>query len=401
MPSLNKFILLLLCIQNTLQAFSQVEYPFINLEKNQIQNSTSLKDLLKKVELEGMNTHSIVHIGDSHIQADFFTGKLRKLFQNEFGNAGRGLVFPYVFAKTNGHSDAKFTANNCVWSNLKIIKAKEFDHIGIPAIQLNLLSSTNCGFQLKFKDDSNATLKGFTELELIFKGDAKIRIQDQYGMSLKELNDTLINGLNHRIFLSEFPIDLVDFQIDKTSAEFELRGMLLKKKNPGIFYHSIGVNGAEFSDYIQQENFFQELSVLNPEMIVVSLGTNESVSNIDSLTFYNYLNSFYEQLLPYKASILFTTPADNDRRKRIGKRKRKRTIFVSNPKAKWMGEQIMYFCNEKNIACWNLYEVMGGENSMKLWVNNELAARDHLHFSKKGYALQAELLFEAIKKLKP
>lgn len=381
--------------------YSQSEFPFIKQDKNTILHSSNLSDLLKKLEKDSTQTHSIVHIGDSHIQADFFTGKLRKLFQNEYGNAGRGLVFPYVFAKTNGHSDAKFTANNCTWNNLKIIKAKEFANIGIPAIQLSLINKTICGFQLKFKDDSSAVIKGFSELELIYKGEAKIRIQDTYGISLKETNDTIIDGLNHCSFRSDNPVEIVDFLIDKTSLEFELRGILLKKNNPGIFYHSIGINGAEFRDYIKSENFFKELAVLKPELMVVSLGTNESVSNTDSVTFYEYLNNFYTSLLPYKATLLFTTPSDNDRRKRVGKRRKKRTIFISNPKAEWIGQQINHFCNEKNIACWNMYEVMGGENSMKLWVNNELAARDHLHFSKKGYALQAELLFQAIKKLQP
>ncbi len=401
MPFYKKLKFLILILLHATYSFSQAEFPFIKQEKNIILNPANLIDFLKKIQVDNLNAHSVVHIGDSHIQADFFTGKLRKLFQNEYGNAGRGLVFPYAFAKTNGHSDAKFPANNCIWSNLKIVKAKDFDNIGIPAIQLNLLSKTNCGFQLKFKDDSSAINKGFSELELIYKGEAKIRILDTYGIFLSIVNDTIINGLNHLTFVSDFPVEVVDFQLDKTSAEFELKGILLKKRNPGIFYHSIGINGAEFSDYIPQENFFQELSILKPELIVVSLGTNESVSNIDSITFYNYLTNFYNYLLPLKATLLFTTPADNDRRKRVGKKRKKRTIFVSNPKAEWMGQQIVHFCKEKNIACWNMYEVMGGENSMKLWVNNELAARDHLHFSKKGYVLQAELLFQAIKKLQP
>ncbi|MFY8021913.1 MAG: hypothetical protein ACOVP1_11975, partial [Bacteroidia bacterium] len=272
-------------------------------------------DFLNKLQDDSLNSHSIVHIGDSHIQADFFTGKLRKLFQHEYGNAGRGLVFPYAFAKTNGHSDAKFHANNCIWSNLKIVKAKEYDALGIPAIQLQLISNSTCGFQLKFKDDSSEISKGFTELELITKGDARISLTDMEGSSLLMIKDTLIQDLKHQTFISNYPIELVNFSLDKTSIEFELKGILLKKNKPGVYYHSIGVNGAEFSDYIQQENFFKELSVLKPELIVVSLGTNESVSNIDSITFYNYLNSFYTQILPYKAALLFTCPSDNDRRK--------------------------------------------------------------------------------------
>lgn len=37
---------------------------------------------------------SIVHIGDSHVQADINTGTTRELLQYDFGNAGRGLISP-------------------------------------------------------------------------------------------------------------------------------------------------------------------------------------------------------------------------------------------------------------------------------------------------------------------
>lgn len=38
----------------------------------------------------------VLHIGDSHIQAEFVTNELRRLLQQQYGNAGRGLVSPSV-----------------------------------------------------------------------------------------------------------------------------------------------------------------------------------------------------------------------------------------------------------------------------------------------------------------
>ena len=51
---------------------------------------------------------NIVHIGDSHVQAGFYSEPIRKNLQNEFGNGGRGLIFPYQAAKTNGPADYSF-----------------------------------------------------------------------------------------------------------------------------------------------------------------------------------------------------------------------------------------------------------------------------------------------------
>ncbi len=53
---------------------------------------------------------------------------------------------------------------------------------------------------------------------------------------------------------------------------------------------------------------------------------------------------------------------------------------------------------EKNYAVWNLFEVMGGKNGMKRWYKANLAGKDRIHFTKAGYTLQGELLYEALTK---
>ena len=41
----------------------------------------------------------ILQIGDSHIQPDNFSGETRRKLQSQYGNGGRGLVFPYTLGK--------------------------------------------------------------------------------------------------------------------------------------------------------------------------------------------------------------------------------------------------------------------------------------------------------------
>ena len=45
---------------------------------------------------------------------------------------------------------------------------------------------------------------------------------------------------------------------------------------------------------------------------------------------------------------------------------------------------------------WDLYEAMGGENSMVAWVNDGLAQKDYTHFSYKGSKYISEMLFDAL-----
>ena len=52
---------------------------------------------------------------------------------------------------------------------------------------------------------------------------------------------------------------------------------------------------------------------------------------------------------------------------------------------------------EYNAAYWDLFGVMGGLNSIRLWEYEGLAKRDKVHFTPAGYVLQADLLFKAFR----
>ena len=54
---------------------------------------------------------SIVHIGDSHLQADFFSGEMRRCLHKMTGRLqpSRGLFFPYALAKTNSPNNYRVT----------------------------------------------------------------------------------------------------------------------------------------------------------------------------------------------------------------------------------------------------------------------------------------------------
>ena len=51
---------------------------------------------------------------------------------------------------------------------------------------------------------------------------------------------------------------------------------------------------------------------------------------------------------------------------------------------------------EYHAAYWDLFEIMGGLNSVKMWNYEGLAKRDMLHFTPAGYVLQADMLFKAL-----
>ena len=87
---------------------------FVNETANYIHYKEQLSPFFEKLrQLKNgeISRLHILHIGDSHLQAGFLPGELRYLLQATFGNAGRGLVFPYQIAKTNAPFDIRTESN--------------------------------------------------------------------------------------------------------------------------------------------------------------------------------------------------------------------------------------------------------------------------------------------------
>ncbi|MDY3438632.1 peptidoglycan-binding protein, partial [Riemerella anatipestifer] len=95
----------------------------------QITNAENLEPFVTKLKRNEAVTQ-ILFIGDSHIQADWLTGYLRNKFQEEYGNAGRGLVFPYALANSNGPEDIS-AYSNTTWENFRLVYEQDvFPKIG-------------------------------------------------------------------------------------------------------------------------------------------------------------------------------------------------------------------------------------------------------------------------------
>jgi lysophospholipase L1-like esterase len=337
---------------------------------------------------------NIVHIGDSHIQADWFSGKLRDLLQEKYGNAGKGLIFPYKQIKTNGpNTFGSFSQSNI--SGSKIARCRSTCDVGIAAYDAHLTKGNSIVFNYKRDTQEQfitAIYRSLDSQAVIFNSDYDTN------------NYKLISYQSYQTLTYQKPLSS-PFSLQATSP-ITLNGLMASNHQKGILYYTIGANGATFQQYLNSTIFFEQLPTLKANLVIVSLGTNESVSDISPDSFYLHISSMYQHISEaYKHSnIIFTIPADNYKRhahtvrKKVkGKWQNKRVVsYVNNTKMQQLREVMIAFCNEKQIMYWDLYEIMGGEKSMKTWVNEGYAAKDHIHFNKVGYELQAELLFKAL-----
>ncbi|MGL5891716.1 MAG: hypothetical protein ACRC3B_17625, partial [Bacteroidia bacterium] len=229
-------------------------YPFIRRDLNVIRNdSTALAGFYEKLwELKQgkRKSVSILHIGDSHIQADFLSGTVRANFQTEFGNAGRGLVFPYRIAKSNEPWTYKTTASGN-WSSRRMLKPEPNLPIGLCGFTLEA-TDTVAAFGLKVSPQGslNYAFNKITVLHSFGSGSFNVAVCDQFNCRIGAKQP------GAQAFATVFTFDSLRDEIvidcipaDSAARRLQIYGMVLENQQPGILYHMVGVNGAEYRHY--------------------------------------------------------------------------------------------------------------------------------------------------------
>ena len=383
------FVFILLAIAfNRLHAQSVV--PFVNDEKNVIGNAQYLQSFYSKMALinDSNKQVHILHVGDSHLQADFLTEQTRKLFNSA---AARGLLVPYKVAKTN--SSYMYTSKTFSdWQTKRCTKLDNPLPIGIGGITVQTIDDT-ASITLTTKDE-----KGFNCIKIFHQNDETafdFEVFDDMGNALTKQDYILAKNYYESTFYSNPLINSVTIKNKKTSdSQWQslIYGFYISNGKNGVVYNSLGVNGAEYRHYNEAKYFAEQSQALTPDLIIISLGTNEAANlKFDELTFYNQIDKLVNDLQNYNpnASILLTTPADNYR-------KRRHTNTIINR----VSQTIVNYCNEHNMPYWDLYKISGGYKSAKHWKKYHLFAKDFLHYSRQGYEVQGTLLYNALMKNK-
>ena len=128
-------------------------------------------------------------------------------------------------------------------------------------------------------------------------------------------------------------------------------------------------------------------------MVVFGIGINDahvSPSKVDKEKFKNSYRSLIAKIRRVKPEAVFVFITNNDCRlnmKGYGNR--------YNPNSLKVEQAFMELAKEYNGIVWNLFRVMGGPGSSKEWVNYKLMQSDRIHFTRAGYELIGDLLYNA------
>lgn len=355
------------------------------VNENVIINHQSLKPFYRNLDSLACykdNVVNIVHIGDSHIQADFLTSSTRCLFQEYFGNAGRGFVFPYRIVRTGGALDVRFDYSGN-WNYCEIMRSYQNCDIGLAGYSITARDSAVIHLDVASKAISNAT---FNHISILDKNGIFYPYNYKGACSFHKLDGRT------EIFFSEMQDSLTLAASCENNFGTKLQGIVLKNGKAGILYNSMGINGTSTLQYLRSNKFEHELAELNANLIIVSFGTNDCYLPASRFCVACVKDRYRQLVSRIKAAnpgvpILLTTPPDHYYYQR-----------QSNKNLAELRNVLYELSAEENIAIWDLYHIMGGANAVKVWQEAGMAAKDLIHFTKEGYQLQGELLYNAIMK---
>lgn len=333
----------------------------------------------------------VLHLGDSHIQPGGMTIPLSEAIYSVYGNAGYGLAFPYQVAKTNGH-DGYQTKSNVAWEVSKIIQSNKEFPVGVSGYTIH---TNDVNAKITWEFDS---LNYDDQIQLIeiFHGnilDSNFRYQiisenGEFAKPLRHLSDAC-----HSVFAFEKPtfvFELSHEQIFDFQKSSTIYGVKVTNGQHGAVVSAIGVNGATYNHYAESVTFRNQLDQLQPDVVIVSLGTNEAFQfgEFDDTTFFDQSLNLIQMLqsLESQPEIVITTPPAVSK----VQYKNKKPYFTPNPLVPRVRAVLLDVGQRLDIPVYDLYNYMGGDDSMKNWAQLGMTDKKRVHFSPKGYRILGE-----------
>ncbi|WP_346863557.1 GDSL-type esterase/lipase family protein [uncultured Draconibacterium sp.] len=352
----------------------------------------------------------IMHYGDSQIEGDRITSFVRNKLQMRFGGTGVGLrpalqPYDYVFSAVQ--------ENTGDWKRYPIygkvdsmVEHSNYGVMGAFSRYAPLASDT-----LPFTDSvlyeaemyvakSNISYKKTREYEnmRLFYGHTKRPVSIQViARGDTVLVDTLLPDLDYGVVECELPDSTSSVSVRfKGYDSPDIYGIELAS-DKGVIVDNIALRGSSGTiftraDYLHSLKMYNDL---HPSLFILQFGGNVIPYITDNKAIERYGRWFASQINRIKqlcpeAAILVIGPSDMST-----KEKDKFVTYKHLPK---VVETLKKVTLAAGCGYWDMYQAMGGYNSMPSWVNAqpELARPDYVHFSPKGARLVANMFYNAL-----
>ena len=334
----------------------------------------------------------IVHYGDSQIEMDRISSELRQALQERFGGLGTGM-FPAlsnVPSGTIGKSASGGFVHYTMYGDSTTVRAGH-NRYGVMAQVVQLSGGGTLSLRVSRQKTAKENTQTFSRVSVLYGRASK-------DFSAKAVSDTLKPEAVVRDAESGTTLVTWKFSRPVQKATLTFKGNaeiygVAADGDAGVSVDNIPLRGCSgtiftrISKPLMQESFAMD----NTQMIILQFGGNYMPVARSTKVIAQYQEQIAKQIQYFhevapEARILFIGPSD------MGKSVNGR--IVTWPRLPEMVDSLKATALRNNAAYWDLYRMMGGENSMGQWVKHRpaYAGPDYIHFTPAGAQKVGEAL---------
>ena len=336
----------------------------------------------------------IGYFGDSMIEGDLVTQSLRHDLQQRFGGTGVGFV--PITSQTYGFRKSIYHRFSGDWQDFNLLAPQAPDHeYGISGEYfLTQRSNASGSTWVRYKgEDLYPTTQAFERVRL-FYGRRKRTPEATAGQYVMvrsdEQRDTLSleqNALVNEVLVCQQPTQEIqlNFRIPK---DLPVYGLSFESPS-GIFVDNFASRGNSGMNLVEipgptLATFHQKLAY---DLIVLQFGLNVISTRRKDFTHYEKgmerVVRHFQEHAP-GAAILLVSCSD--------KSTRLRGRLQTDPSVPLVVDAQRRVAERTGVAFLDLYQAMGGRNSMIQWVKDDLARSDYTHPNRKGAERVGEIV---------
>ncbi len=345
----------------------------------------------------------IMHYGDSQIEGDRITSFVRDRLQRKFGGNGAGLL-PVVQPYGQFSMKQDVSSN---WNRYTIFGKKDttlfHNRYGVMA--------SFCRFTPHDEAKESRSFEAWMKMQKSALGYNTVKKYDcfkiYYGYNKKPFLTQVYKG-EEMVFADFIPVanglKVLEWSFDSTPEEITVQlkgddspdfyGVSFESKT-GILVDNIAMRGSSGLIFTKMDKkLMKEMyDKLNVKLLILQYGGNVVPYLKGSAESYGKL--FYKQLIRLKTlipgiPIIVIGPADMS--------VKEQDYYTTYPVLPKVRDALKNATFKAGFAYWDMYEAMGGKNSMPSWVFAEpsLASSDFVHFNHRGARLIAEMFYNAL-----
>jgi lysophospholipase L1-like esterase len=336
----------------------------------------------------------VMQFGDSHTAANFFTARLRALFQARYGAVGPGRMPPGGVAPSYTRPPQVQVEQQGQWQAASALRSTTPGPFGVAGWRLR---GQGAGSRLVLRSTEPDGFDRFT-LDVLVQPDGgsfRLALDGETGPQLRAAGALRRRApipmeLPHRY--REVVVELVG------DGPVDLLGWGVERRGAGVLVEGHGINGAtiDMLGNMDQDILKGDLSGRPPALIILAYGTNEAVDA--ALTEEAYASVLTERVRALKrmaprSGIMLLGAPDSARRAR-GAACHGWQALPGLAAVKAAQRRV---ARAESLGYWDWAEVTGG-NTCALdaltHASPRLVQDDHIHLTADGYRASAESLFQ-------